>query len=274
VRLLWSDIVQPGEHCHVHTRRIAAPLAQAAHDHDFCEVFWVDEGRGVHLVNGQRRTLEAGLLFLVRPDDAHGFTVEPGQAFRLVNVAFSSATWRDLTGRYGHGDLLGEPLDARELRLEADGTRELGLVANELLGGARSRMAIERFLLNLFYLIDVRQNAATPPGAPPWLAAACVAIRNPKHFAKGPSALVRLSGRTPEHVAREARRWLGKTPTDIVNDARAAHAAARLAETDGPILDIALECGLENISHFYRLFRARYGATPGQYRRRHQRVLG
>jgi AraC family cel operon transcriptional repressor len=274
VLLAFRDIVPPDEHCHVHTRRIMAPLAQAVHDHDFCEVFWVEEGRGVHLVNGRRRTLEAGLLLLVRPEDAHGFTIDEGQAFRLTNVAFARSTWGYVAGRYGHEALLDEPIEARELLLDAEGARELALTARELLSGARGKMAIERFLLNLLYLIDAYKRAATPLGAPPWLEAACAAIRSPRHFAKGPSSLVRLAGRTPEHVAREARRWLGKTPTDIVNDARAAHAAARLAETDVPILDILLECGLENISHFYRLFRARYGATPGQYRRRHQRILG
>jgi AraC family cel operon transcriptional repressor len=274
VRLTFQEIARPDEHCHVHTRRFATPGAQAVHDHDFCEVFWVDAGAGVHIVNGARRALTEGLLMIVRPDDQHGFTIDDGQSFRLVNVAFPRATWGYLVGRYGQPDVMDAPLEARELALDPDGLRELGVMARDLLAGARSRMAIERFLLNLMYLLHTYRRAATPAGAPEWLEQACIAIRSPKHFVKGPSAFVRLSGRTPEHVAREARRWLGKTPTDVVNDARIAYTAARLAETDDPILDIALASGIANVSHFYRLFRARYASSPGQYRRRHQRVLG
>ena len=39
------------------------------------------------------------------------------------------------------------------------------------------------------------------------------------------------------------------------------HAARELAGTDRSILDIADECGLPNLAHFYKLFAARYGST-------------
>jgi AraC family cel operon transcriptional repressor len=79
-------------------------------------------------------------------------------------------------------------------------------------------------------------------------------------------ALARLAKRSPEHVAREFRRYLNWTPTDVINDARMSYAADRLAASDDKITTIALDCGLENLGHFYRLFQARYGCTPRAYR--------
>ena len=48
------------------------------------------------------------------------------------------------------------------------------------------------------------------------------------------------------------------------------HAARMLAGSDDSISQIALECGLENLSHFYRMFRGHYALTPRAYRRRNQ----
>jgi AraC family cel operon transcriptional repressor len=245
------------------------------HEHDFHEVFWIDDGQGWHLVNGERRKLLPGALTLVRSDDRHGFQADEGRSFRLVNVAFSRKTWSYLVRRYApsQGDPMKKDLSGREFMLSAPHLTELGIMTSELVGGARNASSVDRFLLNLLYLLTVARPAGAAEQAPAWLRDACRAIGDPQLFPEGTSALVKLTGRSPEHVAREVRRWLGKTPTDVVNDARLAHAASRLTETDDAILRIAFDCGFENVSHFYRLFRGRYAATPGQYRARRQRLV-
>jgi len=43
--------------------------------------------------------------------------------------------------------------------------------------------------------------------------------------------------------------------------------------TDEPIVQIATGCGLPNLSHFYRLFNARFGVTPRQLRLRHRALM-
>jgi AraC family cel operon transcriptional repressor len=36
------------------------------------------------------------------------------------------------------------------------------------------------------------------------------------------------------------------------------------------LTDIILDCGVENLSHFHRIFRAHHGASPHQWRKRRQ----
>jgi AraC family cel operon transcriptional repressor len=276
MRLNFRDFTSPAEHCHFQVRRFTSGTTTGVHSHDFHEVFWIDEGQGWHLINGERRRLNARALTLVRSDDRHGFQVDEGESFRLVNVAFPRKTWSYLVRRYApsEGDPMTMALSEREFSLSAPHLTDLGIMTAELVGGARGAMSVERFLLNLFYLLTlVRPAVATTSQAPAWLREACRGIGDPRMFPEGTAALVKLSGRSAEHVAREVRRWLGKTPTDVVNDARLAHAASRLTETDDAILRIAFDCGFENVSHFYRLFRGHYGATPGQYRSRRQRLV-
>ncbi len=70
------------------------------HDHTFFELFWVTEGVGRHIINGESRRVESGDLVLIRPRDAHGFTSIAGQSsLRFVNVAFHSALWSALKRR-------------------------------------------------------------------------------------------------------------------------------------------------------------------------------
>lgn len=47
-------------------------------------------------------------------------------------------------------------------------------------------------------------------------------------------------------------------------------AAHLLTETDKPISAIEAQLGLTNRTHFYKLFRKKYGVTPGEYRRQSQ----
>ena len=61
---------------------------------------------------------------------------------------------------------------------------------------------------------------------------------------------------------RESKRWLKKTPTRLINEMRMRHAATALSTTQQEIIDICYDCGLENVGHFYTLFRQTYGMTP------------
>ncbi len=69
------------------------------------------------------------------------------------------------------------------------------------------------------------------------------------------------------------RKYLGQTPSDYVNTIRMTHAARALTTDSEAVSDIAADCGIPNMSHFHKLFRAAYGITPLQYRQKFQRDL-
>ena len=43
-----------------------------------------------------------------------------------------------------------------------------------------------------------------------------------------------------------------------------------LVETELPVEQIAANIGYENLSYFYRQFKAHYGVTPSRYRAEHK----
>jgi AraC family cel operon transcriptional repressor len=50
-------------------------------------------------------------------------------------------------------------------------------------------------------------------------------------------------------------------------------ARRQLEMGDREIVEIALDCGIENLSHFHALFRRETGTTPRAYRLAHRQPL-
>ncbi len=63
-------------------------------------------------------------------------------------------------------------------------------------------------------------------------------------------------------------KYEGCTPCRYEAGLRIDKAKRLLAETNLSVLNIALQCGFESLSNFYRRFREHTGGTPGQFRSR------
>ena len=59
---------------------------------------------------------------------------------------------------------------------------------------------------------------------------------------------------------------LGMTFSDFITNQRLYCVCERLTSGTRPIIEIAYECGFRNLSNFNRVFRARIGMTPREYR--------
>jgi AraC family cel operon transcriptional repressor len=269
-----ADFLRPGENYHFASLQLGADDAARYHDHDYHEVFWITGGRGEHLFNGETSALEAGSLHLIHPNDRHRVAGVAAKPLALVNLAFPSRRWGAVRRRYfaGETDCFERPAAQRVWPIDVRAQARLAHWAERLAAPGRPRVALDGFLMELPQLRHAPAAGAGDP-LPEWLVRAQREIARPEHFAGGTPELARLAGRTPSHVARATLRWLGKTPTDLVNNARLAYSAQELTTTARPILEIALDCGLTNLSHFYALFRKRFGVSPQRYRRRFRRIV-
>ncbi len=279
-QLLLSQFVHPPDHCHVAASVINHFGRPSEHWHDFLEVFWCDRGRGWHWINNEQRELLPGTLVLINADDLHGFSRMHEQPLRIVNIAFAVNTWGFLRDRYFKqpGSAEGEPwsvapVSGREWQLAPAQLAELTRHAAELRAGARSREAIERFLLNFLHLIRSIESAKPSADLPEWLDRALRLIAKPENLHRGTAGLAELAGKSPEHVARAVRKYLSTTPTALLNEAKMLHAAERLTGSDQDILDLCGDCGFDNLSHFYALFRKRWGVAPKRYRQQQQAIV-
>ncbi|MPZ51203.1 MAG: helix-turn-helix domain-containing protein [Acidimicrobiia bacterium] len=272
-RVNWESIVTSDAAYHV-ARHTRFPAVAQLHTHDFAEVFWVDDGRATHDVNSHRYRVSQGDLVLVRPSDRHGFRF-PADQFTITNIAFRAEVITDLRNRYFLGGGLPWEEDDPSLRsmrltpLQLGSLQDLGAA---MANGPTSRLHLDRLLVEI--LLGFERPVSGGSELPMWLQHALSAWRtDPVAMAAGVGGLATIACRSREHVSRVLKQKTGRRAIDVLNDLRLDSAAAALAMTDQPIALIAVEVGLANLSHFYRLFGRRFGTTPRRYRLRKHALI-
>ena len=167
--------------------------------------------------------------------------------------------------RRASGGALGRSARLRDLRLLSLAWR----IAGELRSpDAVSPLAVEGLGLEL--IAESSRRLAGDPAqgrAPRWLERVREMIHARFVDALSASAIAREAGVHPVHLARVFRRHLGVSLGAYVRELRLERAAVRLATSDDPISEIALECGFADQCHLTRAFRRRTGTTPDRYRR-------
>lgn len=90
------------------------------------------------------------------------------------------------------------------------------------------------------------------------------------HFAQPLSleAAARAQHMDAKYLGRLFLRQVGVPFHAHLNDIRLQHAASLLRRTSLTVLNVALECGFQNVSYFNRQFRQRFACTPTAYRKR------
>lgn len=78
-----------------------------------------------------------------------------------------------------------------------------------------------------------------------------------------------IAGLSPNFFCKIFKDIIGDAPINYINKCKINMAKKMLIETNKQIKQIALECGFENDTYFFTLFKSMAGMTPATYRERH-----
>lgn len=77
----------------------------------------------------------------------------------------------------------------------------------------------------------------------------------------------RLCHRSLSSFKREFQAHFRESPGKWLLQRRLGHAAMMLRTSNGSVTDVAFDCGFENVSHFNRAFKERFGVPPMAFRK-------
>jgi AraC-like DNA-binding protein len=263
------------------------------HRHAHAELTWIERGQGLRWVGDSVEPFFDGDMVLVGGEVAHLWASrgpQPAAGCSATVLQFRP----DWAARSGLPELAGvSPLLLRAtLGLEIRG--DMRLEVQRLLLRLRQTMDARRVAAMVDLLATLMEGAADlrelssriSGGAPAASGTVDGPVDVPVNGSAGGQRVDRVLNWIEEHLAEDLRvedaaavahvsaaafgrffrREVGKSFTEVVNDARCGWAALQLIQSRKPIAHIAQSCGFSTLSHFGEQFRRRYGTTPRAFR--------
>jgi AraC family L-rhamnose operon regulatory protein RhaS len=259
------------------------------HRHHYFELLYVLEGTGIHTINNNHYPYEPGNLFLLTPEDAHGFNA--GADTRVCIIDFTKGLFakrhRRETDRaeiseffvrmeyvfHNHQNLKGyvegnpdETVLIKLLIMQLVAEKE-----NERIYSGIIIQNIVFLLLNLIARI-IQENKATEmknAGAKNTIHEITSYIQQniyQKDLIRIES-LARHFHKTPDHLNRYFKQHSGITLKAYANRYKLNLVETRLRYSDLNISEIADELGYADESHLNKAFKIAFGKTAKEYRK-------
>jgi len=237
------------------------------HTHDTYAVGVITAGAEAFKYRGATHIAGPGQVVCVNPGELHdGEAARDEFSYRMFypSIGLVESVAADLYGRPTPAPMIGEAVID-----DPDLARRLARL-HVLTEAGESRLAVEAALAEAIGLLIARHGERGRPVRRPGresrpVARARNAIEAHPERDVGLGDLAALAGLSRFHLLRAFRREVGVTPHAFVTGRRIAR-AKRLLTDDRPLIDVALDCGFYDQSHFSRTFKAWTGVPPGQYR--------
>jgi len=141
-------------------------------------------------------------------------------------------------------------------------------------GTAGSHLRVKLYLTELFsllydngYLHSAQSDSSADKRQSSHITKALAYIRDNYSAPLKSYEVANHVGMNEQYFCRYFHKKTGKTLTEYINQIRVDRASEMLTNTDEKIIDIAIECGYNNISYFIKRFKNIKGITPQEYRR-------
>jgi len=245
------------------------------HNHNFAEVFWIKEGSGIHLINGEKESLSKGTLCMIRPNDSHTFKLDKNHKYLVItNIAFNTDSLRYYHQRYFSYESTCFWTKSNlpfSIQLDTNQINELSAIADRIISLPHNKLELDFIMIHIFRLVHILEVEQSQ--IPHWLAYAIENYNTPEKFKKGIRGFVELTERSVDHVNRVLKKKLKQTLTETVTKARLLYASQQLTMTNSSIKSICFECGFDSVSYFYRLFKKYSGCTPLEYQKKNLKMF-
>lgn len=248
--------------------------------HAFATIAAVVEGSFQYRCDSGQALLYPGALMLGNPGGCFECGHEHSRGDRCVSLQFNPSLFEEIaasaagTARFRFTAAMLPALKPLSRPLA-----ELEALAANAPGRNLDRMAVEELALQMAETAvdavaggNARSNAPSPSDG----RRVSRVLGHIEDHAAEPldlAALAAIACMSKYHFLRSFRRIVGLTPHQYLLGLRLRQAARRLCSSTEPISSIAFDTGFGDLSTFNAGFRARFGTSPGNFRRAHGRLI-
>ena len=237
-----------------------------SHYHDFFEVYYLESGKRIHVIEEDTYNLEAGQVVIFPPYVMHRSFGDTNVPFRRIIVYFKK-------------DEINSPELLQKLEKSAgvyiiDNNSKFIIqsIFNMILKETGENNSFKdeyiKTLVNLLMMTLLREGT---PKIPPVKQSRIEEVIKYIHTHYNENITLELLSQkfyiSPYYLCREFKSNTNRTLVKYINITRIMNAKRRLLETDMSITEVANETGFSNITHFNRVFKELEGKSPTSYRK-------
>lgn len=251
------------------------------HWHDEMEIIFVEDGQGIVTVQSSRYEVSRGDIVIVPLQTIHAIDRKDNRTMQYYNILFS------LSVLDGADDICRkkyfEPLYRNEISpmIYVPNGCELNKLLSPyirtLIDSRHSSEHGSELMIKsaLFAVVHYIITFSTPSagnkniGADNYDKLKKLLLHVRYHYGEHISVKTAadICGYSCSHFMKIFKNMTGQSFTEYLIDFRLNAAANALSLTTDRIIDIAYDCGFENLSYFSRSFYAKFRATPSEYRK-------
>lgn len=251
------------------------------HWHSEVELIVIKKGRGIVSVDFQRQNVSAGDIVFIRPGRLHSIEQEPGHSMEYENIIFKP----DLLIS-GQNDLCAirfiTPLMTGQLPVDtlitpalsyykdaSDCIRQIDLLCGTAPEGYQ--LAVKGYLFQFVFLLIIHRLKEEEPTVRSKTLEKLKTILKyvEEHYADRITIedMAALTFYSKSHFMKFFKAHTGSSFIEYLNDYRLTMAERLLRSSDLSVLEAAEQSGFDNLSYFNRIFKKKYGSSPGKYRK-------
>ena len=229
----------------------------------------------------QKRSVTSGDIIIIRPGQLHSIEQDANYVMEYENIIFKPDLLisgnADLCAAkfimpFMEGKLPSEPYLTPALswyQPASECIREIDLLCATRPEGYQLAVKGNLFLF-FFLLISNRQKKETASALQTKSLEKMKTILKyveehyAEHIAIDDMAL--LTYYSKSHFMKFFKAHMGVGFIEYLNDYRLTMSELLLRSSDDPVIEIAQKCGFDNLSYFNRIFKRKYGQSPGRWR--------
>lgn len=252
------------------------------HTHDFLELVYITQGKGMHFLDGERMTVSEGDYFIIDHGSRHKYKNFENGSFQLINCLFlPEFIDPSLKGCLSFGSVLDNYL----IRFSAaaltctptkcifkDTDKSVQRLMESMLCEYNENKdgAFEILRCRLVELIILTVRKITADGKRNANSAVMEALEYAeKNFAKNISlsGAAKKIGISPQYLSTSFKNSTGMTFTSYVQKLRIGQSCRLLSFSDKKIIEIAELSGYNDIKFFNKIFKKHMNITPREFRK-------